>query len=116
MSDIAKLDQQLNHMILTGQALDAFEQFYADDVVMQEPNAVREGKEENRQYEQQFFSSIEEFHRGELLSAAVGDDTSFSEWVMEVTFKGGNRVRMEQAARRTWKDGKVVHERFYYNA
>lgn len=116
MQDVTTLDQQLNQMILTGQALDAFEKFYAEDVVMQEPNAVRAGKDANREYEQQFFSSLEEFHRGELLSSAVDGDVSFSEWIMEVTFKGGGRrVTMEQAARRRWKDGKVVHERFYYN-
>jgi hypothetical protein len=33
---------------------------------------------------------------------------------MDVSFKGGNRVQMRQVAVRTWKDGKVVHERFYY--
>jgi len=31
------------------------------------------------------------------------------------SFKGGTRVNMRQAARRLCKDGKVVHERFYYS-
>ena len=34
MSDIATLNRQLDDMILQGQAMDAFEQYYADDVVM----------------------------------------------------------------------------------
>jgi SnoaL-like domain len=35
---------------------------------------------------------------------------------MDVTFKGGGRVKMEQVTGRVWNDEKVVSERFYYNA
>jgi len=39
MSDTAKLDDELNQMILSGKAFpDAFDRFYADDVVMVEGN------------------------------------------------------------------------------
>jgi len=114
--DTANLDKQLNDMILAGQALDGFEKFYAADCVMEEPTGRREGKDANRAYEEQFFASIAEFHGAELVATAVTGDTSFSEWVWDVTFQDGNRVKMEQAARRTWKDGRIVHERFYYNA
>lgn len=116
MANVQNLDKQLNDMILSGQALEAFERFYADDVVMEEPTGRREGKDANREYEKQFFASIAEFHGATLVSAAVTGDTSFSEWVWDVTFRDGNRVKMEQAARRLWKDGKISAERFYYNA
>jgi len=32
-----------------------------------------------------------------------------------VTFKDGNRVKMEQVARQKWVGNKIVEERFYYN-
>jgi hypothetical protein len=35
---------------------------------------------------------------------------------MDLTFKGGNRMAMEQTAIQTWQNGQIVHERFYYNA
>jgi len=38
MSDIAKLDQELNEKIFTGKAVKGFEVYDADDVVMQENN------------------------------------------------------------------------------
>lgn len=38
MSDIAKLDQELNEKIFTGKAVKRFEVYDADDVVMQENN------------------------------------------------------------------------------
>ena len=34
---------------------------------------------------------------------------------MDVTFKGGARNKLAQIAVRTWNDGQVVRERFYYN-
>jgi len=114
--DTAALDRTLNDMVLSGKALEAFEKFYADDVVMQENSEEpRVGKAANRKAEEEFFASLQEFHEGKLLSSAVNGDTSFSEWFMDVTFKNGHRYKLAQAAVRKWKDGKVVHERFYYN-
>jgi len=114
-SEVAALDQALNEAILSGKALEAFEQYYADDVVMQENSEEpRVGKEANRKAEVEFFSSIAEFHDGKILSSAVNGDVTFGEWFMDVTFKNGYRLKLAQAAVRRWKDGKIVHERFYY--
>ena len=45
--DIAKRDVRLNEMILEGDALEAFEKFYAEDVVMQDQD-MGPGKERRR--------------------------------------------------------------------
>lgn len=115
MPTIQELDTKLNNAILSGKALEAFDELYADDVVMQEnsdPPFV--GKAFNRNREIEFFSSIEQFHDGRVLSSAVANDVSFSEWEMDVTLKGAGRLKMNQCAVRRWKNGKVVHERFYH--
>ena len=112
----AALDQQLNDMVLTGKALEAFEKFYAEDVVMQEnSDEPRRGKDVNRKAEQEFFSSLESFNDGKLLSSAVNGDITFGEWFMDLTFKGGQNAKMSQVAVRRWKNGQIVHERFYYH-
>jgi|SRR5579863_8914463 len=118
MSDnnISELDSQLNQQVLQGDILGAFDRFYADDLVMQEnsePPFV--GKAENRKREEAFLASVEQFHGAKVLSSAVSGDVSFSEWEMDVTFKGGPRMLMSQVAVRRWKNGKVAHERFYYS-
>ena len=114
-TNVAALDQALNEAVLSGKALEAFEQYYADDVVMQEnSDAPRVGKDANRKAEIDFFSSLEAFHEGKVVSSAVNGDVSFGEWFMDVTFKGGHRLKLAQTAVRRWKDGKIVHERFYY--
>ena len=49
MSDISKLENELNQMILAGKAMEAFEKYYADDIVMQENDQPpRVGKAANR--------------------------------------------------------------------
>jgi len=111
-----ELDNALNQQILTGDIMGAFEKYYAEDVVMQENSAEPfVGKAFNREREQQFVNSIAEFHGASVLSSGAGGDTSFSEWEMDVTFQGGARYKLAQVAVRTWKDGQVVRERFYYN-
>ena len=112
----AELDQALNEAILTGKAMEAFEEYYADDVVMQEnSDEPRVGKDANRKAEIEFFSSLEAFNDGKLVSSAINGDVTFGEWYMDVTFKGGTRVKMSQVAVRRWKDGKLASERFYYH-
>ena len=113
--DTAALERELNEMIASGQAMEAFERFYADDVVMQENNQeARRGKDACRKYEEEFFGNVAEFHEGSLHGSAAQGDLSYSEWTFDVTFKDGSRMRNRQVAARRWKDGQVVSERFFY--
>jgi len=113
--DLATLDRQLNQAILAGDILNAFEKFYATDVVMQENDAQPfVGKDVNRKREQDFVNSVEQFHGAKLLGEAVNGDRSYSEWEYDVTFKGGTRTKLAQVAARLWRSGQVVQERFYY--
>ena len=115
MANIRALEDELNDMITRGQAFEAFDKFYADDVVMQENRQTpREGKVACREYEEQFFGAIAEFQRGELHESVVEGDTSFSTWTFEAKFKDGSKMANTQVAHRKWKAGKVVFERFFY--
>lgn len=115
MTDHAALDAQLNSMILSGKVMEAFEQFYSDDVAMQENSeAPSVGKPANRERELAFFAKVEQFHGTKMLSSAFAGDTGFAEWEYDLTFRGAPRFIMSQVSVRKWKDGKVVHERFYH--
>jgi ketosteroid isomerase-like protein len=116
MSDnVHTLDQKLNEAILSGKALEAFDELYADDVVMQENNSEPfVGKALNREREIKFFNSIAQLNDIKMTASAVSGDSSFSEWLLDVTFQGGQRYTLNQVAVRRWKNGKVAHERFYY--
>jgi ketosteroid isomerase-like protein len=115
-TSVQELDKQLNDDVLSGKAMEAFEKYYADDVVMQENSEEpRRGKDANRKAEEEFFGSVEAFNGGSVKASAVNGDVTFSEWEYDITFKGGNRVKINQVAVRHWKNGKIVSERFYYN-
>jgi hypothetical protein len=115
MANVQDLDKKLNDAILSGKALEAFDELYADDVVMQEnSDAPFVGKDFNRKREVEFFSTVEAWHDGRVLASAANGDVSFSEWEMDVTLKGAGRIKMTQVAVRRWKNGKIVHERFYH--
>jgi ketosteroid isomerase-like protein len=115
ITNVKTLDDQLNQQILAGDILGAFDKFYADDVVMQENlEEPRVSKAVNRKFEQAFLDSVEQFHGAKLLGSAVNGDLTYSEWEFDVTYKGAGRIKGAQVAVRHWKNGKVAHERFYY--
>ncbi|WP_022835211.1 nuclear transport factor 2 family protein [Salisaeta longa] len=115
-ASLQQLESELNDRILQGDILGAFEDFYAEDVVMEEGEDKRVGKDDNREYEEQFVGALQEFHKGEVTAAAIDEEknVTFSEWDMEFTLEGAGRVRQRQVAVRTWNDdGKIVNEKFY---
>ncbi|MEJ0001842.1 MAG: nuclear transport factor 2 family protein [bacterium] len=105
-----ELAEDLAKMVSEGKILEAFEKYYAEDVVMQEnEDAPRVGKETNRGYEKAFVEGITEFHDGKVLGVAVGEDYSTIESSMDVTHKDYGRIARSQVAVQHWKDGKVVN-------
>jgi ketosteroid isomerase-like protein len=115
-ANVSAVERELNAMIQKGEILPAFEKYYADDVVMQENSEPPcNGKLANRAREENFVGSVAQVHDIKLVNSAINGDIAFSEWLLDLTFKGGQRAQLAQAAVRRWKDGKVIHERFYYN-
>ncbi len=113
--------KEIYQMIGQGQLLDAFDKFYGDNVEMTEPRGTWKGKEECRKHEEEFLSMVKEFHGLEVKSITSDeqDDNNgvvMHETAMDVTFQDGNRVNMEQVGVQQWKNGHIVHERFYYEA
>lgn len=110
--------KEMYDQVAQGKILEAFETYYAEQVIMEEPNGKREGKAACRAYEEQFVSNVQEFHGMHI--KAMAEDTEkgkvLIEIEMEVTFTDGNRVIMEQIAAQQWEKGQIIHERFYYNA
>lgn len=112
---IKPLVEDLNAMITKGQLLEAFEKYYADNVVMQENNdEPRVGKEVNRKNEEAFVGGVTKFNEVKILNSAINGDTAFAEHYMDFTHKDWGRVQQTQVSVQQWKDGKIVNERFYY--
>ena len=107
--------KDLNQMILEGKMIDAFEKYYADNVVMQEINMEPTvGKDANREREKKWLEGITDFCGAEVKNIAVGDNVSMVEWFMDYSHKEYGDVKMDQVAVQTWKDGKIVKKLFYH--
>jgi len=116
MSDLRTTVDQLNQMILEGKILDAFEKFYADDVVMQDNDyPARVGKDINRQFEETFVNGLTEFRGAKVISTIISDGMSVVEWWFDYTHKDFGTRNYTQLAVQRWKGGKITEEKFYYN-
>lgn len=116
MSNLKTNVEELNELILGGKIMDAFEKFYAEDVVMQDNNyPQRVGKDENRQYEAAFVDGLTEFRGAKVLNTVISDDMVAVEWWMDYTHKDYGIRNYKQLSVQRWKDGQIVEEKFYYN-
>jgi len=117
MTNLERLNDLYNRMA-QGQMMEAFDDYYADNVeVVEASGEVRNGKEAQRAAIQGWQNSIQEMHGGGNGSAMWNEstgETSIESW-FDATFQSGHRAKMEEVAVQKWKDGKIVHERFYYN-
>lgn len=102
--------------IQTGRILEAMTEFYAPDVQMQEnakPPTL--GLAANIEREKQFLAYVKEWKGFTVRALATDGDVSFMECAADFLAVDGKDVHMEQVAVARWRDGKIVHERFYYD-
>src|SRR5690606_17712083 len=115
MESIGERVKRLNAMVLEGRTMEAFDQFYHPDVVMQEnDNAPTVGKEANRQRELEFLSNVTDFRGAEVRDVIAGDDISMVVWHYDYTHKEWGVRNYTQASVQHWKDGLIVKEQFFY--
>lgn len=107
----------LNDMILQGNILEAFEKFYAEDVVMQENEMEPTyGKSACRENEKAFVESITEFRGARVLSVKVMDQITAVEWEFDFTHAQWGVRNYRQLAIQRWNDkGQIINEKFYYS-
>lgn len=116
-TDLKAIFEDIRTLIVQGKTEEVFEKYYADDVVMQDnesPPTV--GKAANRQRVQDFFAGVIEFKEPELQTVAFGEDVIISQWSEDFTHRDLGKRIYNQVSVQKWKDGKVIHERFYYGA
>jgi ketosteroid isomerase-like protein len=107
---------KLVRYVESNRILDAIDELYADDVSMQDNlNPPVVGKAANRERERAFFGGIT-VHQNRALSVAVDGDQAVIHWLFEFTGGDGKRYRLDQLSHQSWKDGRIVEERFYYDS
>ena len=105
----------LIELVENGKMLDAMNAFYAENVAMQEnvsPPTV--GFAANYARESAFYGSLEAL-KFTLVSVLIEGDRAVINWVFDYTTADGKQYRMDEIAVQTWRDGKIVHERYIYD-
>ena len=107
---------QLVRLVEANRILEAIDEFYDDNVSMQDNlNLPVVGKDANRERERAFFGSIT-VHGNRALSVAIDGDQVVIHWLFEFTGGDGKRYRLDQLSHQDWRDGRIVRERFYYDS
>lgn len=110
-----RLQDLLGH-IRQGKIIEAMNEFYDKDTVMQDnANPPTRGLTANIEREKQFMSGVKEWKGFNVSASGVGDNSTFYECSMDFIATTGQPVHMEQVSVAKWKNGKIVHERFYYD-
>jgi hypothetical protein len=117
MENVNKAINEIARSMVEGTALEAFEKYYHDEVVMQE-NAMEPtvGKDANRIREQKFFSDVTEFREATPLQITYDNNVSMVLWKLDYTHKDWGVRNYTQVSVQWWQDGKIVKEQFFYGA
>lgn len=117
-TDIASRVRDLIGYVQQGRIIDAMYEFYAPDVRMQENNnPPTVGLEANVERERKFVESVRQWKRFDVTSVGVDAEKGTAFVQSELEFEGvdGKTYRVDQVAVQSWRDGKITHEKFYYD-
>ena len=115
----ASLQQRLQDLlndIRQGKIIEAMNEFYDKDTVMREnTNPATKGLAANIEREKQAMSGVKELKGFNVTASGVGDNVTFYEATADFIATNGQQIHVEQVSVAKWKNGKIVHERFYYD-
>jgi len=109
--------------IREGKTDEAHAELYSDDIVSienpLEPNEAspyqkREGMAAKKKFGQEWAASIKEIHDDYIGEPVFAVNSFAVNMGMDVTMQSGERVKMDELAIYRVKDGKIVHEEFWY--
>ena len=117
MEQLTERVAQLTDLIQRGQTLEAMEQYYADDVLMQENETPpRVGKAVCLEHERRMLTNTTSL-QATLLNQAIDEVNGvvFSEWKFEFTDLLKQRFRLTEVSVQQWHNGIIYKETFFYN-
>jgi hypothetical protein len=93
-----------------------YERFYDENVVVQENlQAPRVGRAISIDRQQRMNANVKEVHDFKIGAVLVDGDRSVIEMHLELTTIDGYRIRLEEIGMQTWKNERIIHERYFYD-
>lgn len=95
--------------------MEGMEAYFDEDVVIQEVGqSPKKGRDVCIEVEKELLKGVAEFIQYTAHSKGAGGDKTFYEATMEFKTTDGQHIKQEQAVVTTWKDGKIIKERYYH--
>ena len=108
--------QQLINYVEEGRFLDAYREFYHDEVAVQENSEIpRIGLAASLEREQQFLAMVVDFHEISAKSFLVDGDKAAIRWNFEATLTNGRRMKRDEVSLQRWDGEKIISEVFFYD-
>ena len=117
----ASIATELVSLCREGRNAEAVDKFYSPHIVSIESSGTAEMPAEMTgidaiREKHKWWEENNEIHGVEINGPFIGEDQFAVHYVFDTTFKpAGQRSKMEEMAMYKVKDGKVVHEHFFYN-
>jgi hypothetical protein len=93
-----------------------YEEFYDENVVVQENlQPPRVGRALSIERQQLMNANIKEVHNLKIGAVLVDGDRSMVEMHLEATTHDGYRIQLAEVGLQTWKDGRIIHEQYFYD-
>lgn len=93
-----------------------YERFYDENVVVQENlQPPRVGRAISIERQQRMNANVKELHDFQIGAVLVDGDRSVIEMQLEITTVDGYRIHIEELGLQTWRDGRIIHERYFYD-
>ena len=118
-----RVQELLNFFQTNPPVREIYERFYDENVVVQENmQSPRVGREMSIDRQEKMNTNVKEVHSFQLGTILVNADApdsldghSMIEMHLDLTTQDGYRIRIEEVGLQTWKDGKIIHERYFYD-
>ncbi len=93
-----------------------YDRYYDENVVVQENmQPPRVGRALSIERQKLMNANVQEIHNFKIGAVLVDGDRSMVEMHIDATTKDGYRLHLEEVGLQTWKDGRIIHERYFYD-
>jgi hypothetical protein len=95
---------------------EVYEQYYDENVVVQENmQPPRVGRALSIERQKLMNANVAEIHDFKIGAVLIDGDRSMVEMHLDATTKDGYRIHIEEVGLQTWRDGRIIHERYFYD-
>ncbi|TPN89168.1 SnoaL-like domain-containing protein [Aquimarina algicola] len=117
--DTKQVANRLVELCRLGENLQAINELYDQDVVSKEIsgylNEMVSGKDSVIKKNQEWFTTVEEFHGSEISDPIIAENHFTLSMKMDCTFKGQGRMQVEELCVYKVDNGKIKEEQFFYS-